>query len=126
MPIGNPRVADFDKHLRILGVPISGISNSNNGVDPYPQGITINYLPEATGEQIALAEAEKASFDWRPRRLIARNTIVNTLASMTAAQQNAVLRHIAAAYIRQNKNEALDVIATLGANLPIDEVDPNP
>ena len=124
MPLGNPRIADFDQHLRLLGIPISGISDNNNGTDPYPQGVTISYLPEATAEQIALGDAELLAFDWRRRRMIARNTIVNTLASLTTAQQNAILRHIAAAFIREHKAEALNVIATLGANLPIDEVDP--
>lgn len=126
MPFGNPRLLDFDQHLRLLGIPIGGVSDNNNGTDAYPQGVTINYLPAATAEQIALGEAEKESFDWRKRRMIARNTVVNTLAGLTAAQQNAILRHIAAAFIREHKAEALDVIATLGANLPIDEVDPNP
>lgn len=126
MPIGNQRLQDFDQHLRLLGIPITGVSDNNNGTDPYPQGVTISYSPEATQEQIDLGDAELLTFDWRRRRMIARNTIVNTLASLTAAQQNAILRHIAAAFIRANKAEALDVIATLGATVPVDEVDPNP
>lgn len=124
--VPNPRVADFDVYLRTLGIPIpiSGVSDNNNGTDAYPQGVSINFLGSATAEQIAQGNTALAEFDWRKRRMIARNTIVNTLAALTAAQQNAILRHICAAYIREHKAEALDLLATLQQNIPIDEVDP--
>lgn len=39
MPIGNPRVTDFAQRLQLLGIPSSGVSDNNNGTDPYPQGV---------------------------------------------------------------------------------------
>ena len=118
--IGSGRLQDFDAHLRQNGIPFDGLSNADNT----SENLVIQYKAEATPEQIAWAEDAKATFDWRKRRMIARNTIVNTLANLTAARQNAILRHIAAAFIRANKAEALDLLATLQETIPIDEVDP--
>ena len=118
--IGAGRLADFDAHLTSLGIPFSGLTNADNTVE----SLVIDFLPAATAEQITQANDAKVAFDWRKRRMIARNTIVNTLAGLTAAQQNAVVRHIVAAFIRANKAEALDLLATLQQNVPIDEVDP--
>lgn len=118
--IGAGRLQDFESHLQALGIPFDGLSNP----DDTSENLVINFLPEATQEQIDLANAEKETFDWRKRRMIARNTIVNTLASLTQSQQNAVVRHVVAAWVRQNKAEALDLLATLQQNVPIDEVDP--
>lgn len=114
------RIADFEALLTQNGIPFDGTSLTGSP----PAGLTIQFRPEATPEQITLGNTLRDEFDWRPRRMIARNTLVNTLASLTVAQQNTILRHIAAAYIREHKPEALDVIATLGVNVPIDEVDP--
>ncbi len=116
------RITDFSNYLTANAIPFSGIQNSNGT----PEGLTIDFLPAATAEQIAWANDALAAYDWRNRRMLARNTIVNTLASLTAAQQNAIVRHIVAAYIREHKAEALDLLATLQQNVPIDEVVPNP
>lgn len=126
MPIGNPRVTDFAAYLTLNNIPISSVGDDNNGTDPYPQGVTINYLPAATSEQIAWAEDAKVSFDWRKRRMLTRAQIAGLTAGLTANQQNTILRHMVSQFIRDNKAAALAAIADLGVTLPIDEVDPNP
>lgn len=123
MPLGSfgsTRVAAFESLLRNNSIPISGIGVSGDA----PAGITINFLPAATAEQIAWANDQKASFDWRRRRAIARNTIVTTLAGLTANQQNAILRHVCAYIARQNPDEVANLAAVVGVSLPVDEVDP--
>jgi hypothetical protein len=120
--IGSGRLQDFETYLRSNAIPFTGISNP----DSTSENLVIDFTAEATAEQISFATDAITTFDWRKRRMIARNTIVNTLASLATAQQNAILRHVCAAFIRANKAEALDILATLQQNVPIDEVDPNP
>lgn len=124
MPLGNPRIGDFQAYLTLNNIPITGVSDNNNGTDPYPQGVTINYLPAATAEQIAWAEDAREEFDWRRRRMLTRAQIAGHIAGLTANQQNTILRHMVSQFIRDNKASALAAIAELGANLPIDELDP--
>lgn len=119
MPI-NQRVLDFEAYIRGVGAPISGLSVSG---DP-PDGVTVEFLAEATPEQVAWVANAKDTFDWRSRRLLERNQIVALLSDLTVAQRQALLAHMLAAYFRSNKSEAINVLATLGVALPIDEVDP--
>lgn len=120
MAFGDTRVPDFDQYLKNNAIPISGVSQSGAA----PAGITINFLPEATAEQITWANAARDSFDWRRRRAIGRNAIVTALANLTAGQQNAILRHAVAFLMRQNAPEMINIADTLGVALPVDEVDP--
>lgn len=120
-PVQPQRPADFEAYLRANGIPIGGLSVSGT---VFPAGITIQFMPEATAEQIAWANDAKANFDWRERRLLTRNQIVTGLQGLTNAQQNALIRHMIAAFIREHKAECNDALAVAGIALPIDEVAP--
>lgn len=117
------RLDDFDQHLKANNIPFSGLSDSG-GVRP--ESITINFLPEATAEQIAWAQNAKEIYDWRERRLLSRSQIVTAWQGLTDQQRNAVMRHLLAIIIRQNRSEVIQSLATVGVDLPIDEVDPDP
>jgi hypothetical protein len=118
---GSSRLPAFDAHLKGAGIPISGLSQSG----PAPAGVTIGYLPEATAEQVAFAENEKATFDWRRRRPLSRNTIATAVAALTAQQQNAILRHVVCMILRERINDGANISAVLGVAVPLDEVDPD-
>ncbi len=117
------RLQDFDAYLRQNAIPISGLSDSGGA---RPAAITIQFLPEATAEQIAWAEDSKTNYDWRERRMLTRNQIVSGIQTLTAAQQNTIIRHMIASFIREHKSEVLDALAVAGILLVVDEVDPNP
>lgn len=120
MAFGSTRIAAFDAYLRDNAIPIDGLSSNGDA----PAGITIQFKPEATAEQIAWAENAKATFDWRRRRALSRNTIVTAFSNLTTAQQNAVIRHVCAYIARQNPSEVASLAAVVGISLPVDEVDP--
>lgn len=122
MPTSNPRLADFTDHLTQNGIPISGVSNAGGTL---PTGVTIQFLESATQEQMDFAENARLTFDWRQRVLFSRNQIVAGIASLTQPQQTILLRHLAAALIRMNKAEALDILTVAGIVLPVDQIDPN-
>lgn len=116
------RLQDFNDYLLQNSIPISGLSDAG---PPYPAGVTINFLPTATAEQIAWANDAKAAFDWRERRMLTMNQIFTGLSSLTTQQQNTILRYMVGQFIREHKAEALAALTTAGIVLPIDEVDPN-
>lgn len=121
MPL--PRLVVLENTIRAAGIPISGLQNAG---PPYPAGVTIDYLPSATVEQVAQAEQIKELFDYRPRRNLTRQQIAAGFAALTQSQQNAVLRHLLAILIRQAFSAA-DVEAALaetGIPLAVDEVVP--
>ena len=125
MPVGSSfgssRVEAFEALLTANAIPFTGTSVSGDA----PAGIIINFAPSATAEQIAWANDQKDNvFDWRRRRPLARNTIVTTIAGLTTAQQNTIVRHIAAFIARQNPDECANIAAVLGVSFPVDEVDP--
>lgn len=117
---GTSRISAFDAYLTDNAVPINGVGISADA----PAGVSIDFKPEATAEQIAWATNARDTFDWRRRRPLSRNTIVTALANLTTAQQNAILRHIAAFIGRQNPSEVASLAAVVGISLPVDEVDP--
>lgn len=121
MPL--PRLVVLENTIRAAGIPISGVQNSG---PPYPAGVTIDYLPSATAEQIAQAEQIKELFDYRARRNLTRQQLAAGLAALTQAQQTTVLRHLLAILIRQGSSAA-DVEAALaetGVPFAVDEVVP--
>lgn len=105
-----------------LSIPYSGVQVADINADPVQA--SISYRPEATAEQIALGDSILAAFDWQRRRALPRNTVVTALQTLTTAQQNAILRHMACEFLRTNPTVAAKINAALGVSLPVDEVDP--
>lgn len=121
MAFGQTRVAPFFEYLKANAIPVVGIAPL---VSDAPAGVTIQLDPAATAEQIAWANNARDTFDWRRRRSLSRNDIVTALQNLTTQQQNSVLRHVVCYLLRQNPQEAANVMAVIGTSLPVDEVDP--
>lgn len=118
------RLTVLDAVLREAGIPIHGVSVQN--LNSTPVQASISFRSEATQEQIDLGNDILATFDWRKRRALNRATVVTALNQLTTNQQNAILRHMACDYLRNNPSLAAQIDAGLGTSLPVDEVDPNP
>lgn len=108
--------------LSEVGIPWLSVVVTDINANPVAAHLT--YKPEATAEQIALGDSILASFDWRRRRSLTRGTVVTALQTLTTAQQNAILRHMACEYLRGNPGVAGQINAALGVSLTVDEVDP--
>lgn len=121
MPIGQSRIPAFDQYLRAAGVPFAGVSMSGNA----PEGVTIQFLPEATAEQQQWAETAKLEFDWRRRLPASLDAIVTVVSGYTAQQQNALLRRLICKTFREQPSLALEFATALGVSLPVEDVDPD-
>jgi hypothetical protein len=116
------RVGILHELLVESGVPVDGISVAD--INANPVAYAVQYSASATVEQIALGDQLGAAFDWRKRRSLPRATIVTALNQLTNAQINAILRHQAAEYLRNNPQLALKLFAALDIPVVVDEVDP--
>lgn len=119
MPL--PRLTVLENTIRAAGIPIDGLSNAG---PPYPAGVTIQYSPSATAEQITQGEQIKEVFDYRPRQSLTRQQIVTGWGQLTQQQQNTVLKHILTILLRNNPGEIEDILAETGVPLAVDEVVP--
>lgn len=116
-----PRLTVLEITLRAAGIPISGVQNAG---PPYPDGVTIDYLPEATAEQVAAGQAIRETFDYRARRDLTPGQIAQGIAGLTVAQEVALRRRILARVLLSFGADALDILAALNLPLAVDEVVP--
>ncbi len=116
------RQLDLFALLDEVAIPYAGITIQD--INANPVQATLQYLPQATAEQIALGDQILAAFDWRRRRALPRGTVVTALGQLTTNQQNAVIRHMVCDYLRQNPRIMTQINAALGTSLTVDEVDP--
>lgn len=124
MPNSSFRVSVLNGLLAEAGIPVVSVQVID--INATPVNAVIQYPPEATQEQINLGNDILSNFDWRRRRALNRTTVVTALNQLTTNQQNAILRHMACDYLRNNPSLAAQIDAGLGTSLPVDEVDPNP
>lgn len=97
----------FQNHLTDLGIPINGISKVGDGYE-------IDYKPEATALQKTTAEAEKATFDFRPRK---RNlAAIKTWYTSLSATDKAKLQ---AAVFIQFVFEQPEIVDALNLSIPL-------
>lgn len=119
MPLS--RLVVLDNTLRAAGIPISGVSN--NG-PPYPAGVVVQYAAGATAEQIAAGNQIVETFDFRSRQSLTRSQIVTGLQSLTAAQQNTIMRHMIVLLLRERSADVEAILSETGIPLAVDEVVP--
>lgn len=119
MPLN--RLIVLENTLRAAGIPVDGISN--NG-PPYPAGVTVQYNPSATVEQIQQGNQIVETFDYRPRRSLTRQQIVSGLQALTTAQQNMILRQAVVLLLRERPQEVEEILTDTGIPLAVEEVDP--
>jgi hypothetical protein len=123
MPILS-RIQVFDARLRALSIPIDGVNGTPATNPAGPGTVAVQYQASATPEQIALGEAELAAFDWRTRQFLTRTAIRTIIASLTQANQLALLRAVAVDWIYEHQAIVIDFLAESGLNVPYDEVVP--
>ncbi len=116
-----PRSSVFDDKLRRAGVPIDGISIGNP--NDVPATVVIQYQTTATPEQIAWAEDQKLSFDWRPRRFLTDAQINAVITGLTAQQQNGLIRRLIILVLKANEVDVQQILADLNVSVPYEEVD---
>lgn len=119
MPL--PRLSVLAADLTAAGVPFTGLQNAG---PPYPAGVTIDYSPGATAQQIAQGEAIREAFDYRARRDLTAAQIAAGVSQLTAAQEVALRRRLFARVLIANPADAHDIIAALSIPLAVDEVIP--
>lgn len=115
--ITDSRITAFYEYILSVGVPAEGFVNANYTL----AGLTINYLPAATTEQMEWVENAKELFDWREQRALDRNTIQATVAGLNSAQREAVMQHVAAHVLQQNPQLAASIATVTNVPLPVTE-----
>jgi hypothetical protein len=119
MAFGEFRVVAFSEYLTLNNIPFSGLSQNGDA----PEGITINFEPEATVEQIAWAENAKAEYDWRKRKLRSQADLTLNFNGLSQGEKATLQANAFAIVARTNPTQMKEVLALAGIDLPLDEVD---